>query len=152
MIAPLADPWNFGPPEPRTVTRDDRVLAAAHAIFDAVPFPSDMDPVPWEESHYSVRQGYTADACAALDAAYPLVESAEEIDALPAATVIINEAGRVYQRILAGGYRQVGGVPVGTLEVWEQPGERETGRKVRRVTSATLAASGPWTVVHSVAS
>jgi hypothetical protein len=145
------DPWNFGPSEPRTVTRDDRVLAAARAIFDAVPFPSDITPVPWEEMPDFVRDGYVGDACAALDAAYPLVESAEEIDALPPGTVIINEAGRVYQRILAGGYRHVGGVPVGTLEVWEQPGERESGRKVRRVTSATLAASGPWTVVHRVA-
>jgi hypothetical protein len=149
MIA--IDPWNFGPPEPRALTRDDRVLAAAHAIFDAVPFPSDITPAPWDEMPDFVRDGYVGDACAALDAAYPLVESAEEIDALPAGTVIISEGGSVYRRALTGGLDRVNGADVGTLEVWEQPGERETGRKVRRVRSSALAVSGPWTVVHSVA-
>ncbi len=144
----IADPWAVGiAPEPRAFTRDDRVLAAAEAIFEAVEPPSNAEYLKWNEMPVFVRDAYMDDAAAALDVAYPLVESAEEIDALPQGTIIVNQSGTVMRREMHGGLARVDGSSVGTLEVWEQPGERETGRKPVRKSSATLAMSGPWTVV-----
>ena len=72
MTAEL-DPWGT-PPEPVYLTRSDRIRAAADVIASAdVTAP-------------------TAAATAALQAAYPELHTAAELDALPYGTLIISGA------------------------------------------------------------
>lgn len=155
MIAqrPFAgSPWATNQPESRSVTRGELVEMAARVLadhpLDYVWTAADLAPVD-ELLATSTRDVFVDLATAALDATYPVVSTEVEIEALGAGTVIVGELGLVYRRALPGGLGSASGMVVGTLEVWEQPGAYESGRKVRRQTSQQLAGR-VWTVVQRV--
>lgn len=130
------DPWFTGTNEPTFVTHDDRITAGIKAMNGA-----------W---HRTAQDQMVSEI---LDAAYPIVITADEIEDLPAGTVIISETGNVYKRspFVAKPSRTSGG-DVGGREVWEKPGANESGSKIHRLSSQQLAVGGvAWTVVHQVA-
>lgn len=144
----IEDPWSTGTTEPTYVTRSDREVAGARALIDQYPWEVTE---AWDNLPVQARQAYITDAAAVLDAAYPQVRSAADIEALPQGTLIVSTSGLVYVRALVGGLNQASGTTVGTLKVWEQPGAWESGRKVHRLTSQQVAAGGQvWTVVRQV--
>lgn len=86
MSAPQhADPWATQP-EPRYLTRDDRIEAAAKtfALLDNAGNVEDTD---------------RTNARVALDAAYPQVTTAAQLEALPSGTVIVSDTGMVLIRV-----------------------------------------------------
>ncbi|SEQ03554.1 hypothetical protein [Microlunatus flavus] len=130
------DPWDTGsPPDPQPLTREDRISSAVVAVHERGPRVG-LEHVAWDQLPAHVRHDYTEDIATALDAAYPLIESDEEIEALPQGAIIVNEHGRVEQPVLDGGLGMVGQIDVGTrggssLES-ARPAGRRAGARPRR--------------------
>jgi hypothetical protein len=123
-----ADPWATQP-EPRYLTRDDRIEAAAKtfALLDNAGNVEDTD---------------RTNARVALDAAYPQVTTAAQLEALPPGTVIVSDTGQVFFRI----DRKL------SPYVWLENRNHSYGLALAS-SSASIAANAAiwghvWTVVH----
>lgn len=140
------DPWATGQAEPehRWHDRESRVHAAVlaeHAHFRAAGKEyCDFDRLPND-----VQRDFTAGARIVLDTAYPIVSTAEEIEALPMGTLI--QRGADVRLCRAAPLALQGEIVVGSSRRWDYPGPIAS-RQRSWATSAELAALGPWTVVH----
>ena len=146
----IADPWSTPDnplgsqaPKPIWTTRADLIEAGALAAGSTDAWePAHLAPIVPEFGDTSHRDILVDLATDVLDAAYPQVTTAEEIEALGWMTVLVNDQGHVRQRTIAPDNRlDHGGKP------WSQPGA-DGGRHRVGWSSAELAVSGPWTVVH----
>lgn len=140
------DPWFTGlPADPRTVTRAELIELAARVLMgyspDHVWTEADLGPISAFDDETSSRDLFVGYATEALDATYPVVRTEAEIEALGWMTVVVNGQGSVRERVIApDNHLDHGGKP------WSTPGS-DRGRHRVGQTSASLAMSGPWTVV-----
>jgi hypothetical protein len=129
------DPWAIAT-QPRALTRTDLIDLAAKAVSGYSPERewTDDDTSPLVSfSTRSHKDGMVELATEVLDAAYPVVSTAAEIEALRASghAVIVSAEGVEWRRDQHG------------VE-WVRLGKNE---RLVRASSEQLAINGPWTVV-----